>query len=87
MDCGLRTPQPKYIGIILTPLAIMCVLFWFESLCSTSTWLCNIGQTIFYGFGVHTKRRVVGILMEMGGMKARLKIQKQIKIYSTINKG
>ncbi len=25
--------------------------------------------------------------MEMGGMKARIKVQKLIKIYSTINKG
>ncbi len=27
-----------------------------------------------------------GILMEMGGMKARIKVQKMIKIYSTTNK-
>ncbi len=40
-----------------------------------------------YGFRVCTKRHVGGILMEMGGMKARIKVQKLIKIYSTINKG
>jgi hypothetical protein len=41
----------------------------------------------FYRFRVCTKRGVEGILMEMGGMEARVKVQKLIKIYSTINKG
>ncbi len=40
-----------------------------------------------YGFGVRTKKRVGDVLMEMGGMKARMKVQKSIKIYSTIKKG
>jgi hypothetical protein len=39
------------------------------------------------GLRVCTKRHVEGILMEMGEMKARIKVQKSINIFSTINKG
>ncbi len=63
----------------------MCFV-WSDSLHSTSIGSVIEGKKI-YGFRVCTKRRVGGILLEMGGTKAIIKVQKLIKTYSTINKG
>jgi hypothetical protein len=41
----------------------------------------------YYRLRVRTKRRVGDLLMEMEGMKARIKVKKPIKIYLTIKKG
>ena len=59
----------------------MC-LVWASSHHCTSSWHCVRGQKKCYWLGMRSYRRLGGILIEMGGLQARIKVT-----YSTINNG
>ncbi len=86
MACGLRTPNqvhrchPNTIG--------NNVCTWFGLIPSTARVVGSIveGKKILRVWSVH-QETCGGYIDKDRGMKARIKVQKLIKLYSTINKG